>query len=518
MTQDHDRQNRVKVSVMIGAMVLLALLAAFAFQGTRGLYDTTEGRYAECAREMVETGNYLEPTLAYRPHWSKPPLTYWAIAGGIRLLGKNAWGVRLYDAAAFFLTVLAVFAVGKLWWGNKTGILAGLIYLSSPFPLFSANIASTDTLLTLWEILAVFCFLAAHARRSRSRNSPWIVGMWVFLGLGFLTKGPPALLPFVPILVWNLWKRRGVKLLNPLGLFLFFGIGLSWYLVVSHRHPALLSYFLGHEMAARFTSGAFHNSEWYKPFILYLPLLAFGAGLWLYPLVRSLQTPRSFQRIQEMWRGEGKGFFLILWVVFPLVLFFLAKSRLPLYVLPLFAPVVLLMARGVLLAEEGHGMNVRRWLSMALISVGIMVGLKGFAAFYPSSRNMKSLYRKCKAFGGEGSRVAVFDRRKLYGLQFYLDGRLERVSYTGREAWADAGIQQVLELLRKDPAKAPNLFVVDKEQEKDFRKLLDHAHLSYERDDGAYWRLYRLKAGKGTPVPPKRRSPEVPRENGGSVL
>ena len=62
-------------------MIFLALFVAFSFQGTRGIYETTEGRYAECAREMVETGNYLAPTLSYRPHWSKPPLAYWIIAG-----------------------------------------------------------------------------------------------------------------------------------------------------------------------------------------------------------------------------------------------------------------------------------------------------------------------------------------------------------------------------------------------------------------------------------------------------
>ena len=54
-------------------VVVLAIIAAFSFQGSRGIYETTEGRYAEAAREMVETGKYLVPTLDYRPHWTKPP-------------------------------------------------------------------------------------------------------------------------------------------------------------------------------------------------------------------------------------------------------------------------------------------------------------------------------------------------------------------------------------------------------------------------------------------------------------
>ena len=129
-------------------MAFLALFVAFSFQGSRGLYETTEGRYAECSREMLERDNYLEPTLGYRPHFTKPPLTYWAIAGGMRLLGHNEWGVRLYNAVAFFLTVLAIAWIGATLWGKPTGIMAGLIYASSPFPVFGAYAVSTDTLLT----------------------------------------------------------------------------------------------------------------------------------------------------------------------------------------------------------------------------------------------------------------------------------------------------------------------------------------------------------------------------------
>jgi len=307
MIKEGDKKVKTVISGWLWVMILLTIFAAFSFQGTRGLYDTTEGRYAECAREMVETGNYLEPTLAYRAHWSKPPLTYWAIAGGIHLFGRNAWGARFYDALALVLTVLVVFAMGKLFWDDKVGILAGLIYLSAPFPLFSANIVSTDTLLTLWEGAAVLCYLVACFRRSKSRVSPWVAGMWLFFGLGFLTKGPPALLPFLAILVWNMIYRRGVKLFNPFGLALFLLTGLSWYLLVIYRHPELTSYFLGHEMAARFSSSSFHNSEWYKPITLYLPLLCFGAGVWVIPLLTSIRKFRGSFRPRQLWAGEGIG-------------------------------------------------------------------------------------------------------------------------------------------------------------------------------------------------------------------
>ena len=69
--------------------LFVALLVGVAFQGTRGLTETSETRYAECAREMLVTGNWLEPQLEFQPHWTKPPLAYWCIAAGMKVFGAN---------------------------------------------------------------------------------------------------------------------------------------------------------------------------------------------------------------------------------------------------------------------------------------------------------------------------------------------------------------------------------------------------------------------------------------------
>ena len=224
-------------------LLSLNLLVSLSFQGSRGLYETTEGRYAESAREMVESGNYLEPTLAYRPHWTKPPMTYWAIAGGLKLIGMNEWGVRLYNSVAFIFTALTVTAIGTILWNRATGILSGLIYTTSFFTVLSSFAVSTDTLLALWEVSAVFCYLkAAHPKTKPGHR--WIMGMWLFFGLGFLTKGPPALLPLLPIVFWHFRQPERPILVTPFSILLFFIVGFGWYLLVCYRYPNLLQYFL----------------------------------------------------------------------------------------------------------------------------------------------------------------------------------------------------------------------------------------------------------------------------------
>src|SRR5512139_1427020 len=164
-------------------LLLLAAGVALSFQGSRGLYETTEGRYAESALEMVQRGQYLEPTLSGRPHWAKPPMAYWAVAAGLHVAGPNGWGARLANAVAFCLTVLLVAGIGAALWDRETGIVAGLVYLSSLFPAAGAAALSADTLVTLFEVLAVYLFVRAWREPGRSRG--FVRAMWIAWALAF---------------------------------------------------------------------------------------------------------------------------------------------------------------------------------------------------------------------------------------------------------------------------------------------------------------------------------------------
>lgn len=135
----------------LALILALSFVAAAAFQGTRGLYETTEGRYAECARETFASGDLDDPILFGKPHWTKPPLTYWAIGGGMEVLGTNTWGARAFLIFTFVGTVAAVYFQGRRLWRDDDSALAGaLVYATSLVTLAGANIVSTDSLLTFW--------------------------------------------------------------------------------------------------------------------------------------------------------------------------------------------------------------------------------------------------------------------------------------------------------------------------------------------------------------------------------
>jgi 4-amino-4-deoxy-L-arabinose transferase-like glycosyltransferase len=438
-------------------LLLLSVVIAFAFQGSHGLFDPSEGRYAEVAREMLESGNFLEPTLDFQPHFTKPPLTYWAAAAGLKLFGRNAWGARFANAVAFLLTVQVVAAIGAQLWDRRAGFLSGLVYLSSPFVAVSAAFLTTDTLLTLWEALAVFAFVAFWRSDSAGRSRMWIRLMWFFFGVAFSTKGPPGLLPLLVILVFGFGLSGRRRLFDPLGIALFVVAGFWWYVVVSLRNPGLLGYFIRDEIIGRSFTEEFHrNTQWYAPFILYVPVIVFGTGPWVVEAIRGARDAFAAWRVNNapLWghRGEPRRL-LILWIVLPLVILSLSKSRLPLYVLPLCVPLALAVA-----AAARHA-GKRRLVALATASIMVCLAGKAAIPLVDQRNNAKLIHDAAVAAGGQAARYAFLNERRMYGVQFYFNGEIERVSTTPGQEWADRDLQWAVNDIQSSPPTSSLVFI-----------------------------------------------------------
>src|SRR5687768_9731975 len=92
----------------------LALLLAFGFLGSRGIWDPDEGRYTNVALNMLDSGDWLNPRRNHEVgHWTKPPLTYWAIAASVGVFGKNPWAARLPAALAYLVSIWLAWRVAR---------------------------------------------------------------------------------------------------------------------------------------------------------------------------------------------------------------------------------------------------------------------------------------------------------------------------------------------------------------------------------------------------------------------
>lgn len=397
-------------------LFLAALFLALAFQGKRGLWSPDEGRYSNVALQMVASGDYWVPRRNDDVlHVTKPPITYWAMATSVNVFGQSEWSLRLPMAFAFALTGVFVFGLGRQFVPERPWLPA-LIYISSPFPYVASSIITTDTVLACAETAALwaysrYCFGKAPAR--------WLDVMWALFGFAFMVKGPPALLPLLAILVWEIKQGRKFSIFRPIGLIAFLVIGLSWFLWIVLKQPDLLSYFLGHELFDRIATNRLNrNSEWFGGFRAYFPSLLLGALPWL-----------AFAAWHR-WRGakrvpiSASSKFLWYWFALPMIVFMLVRSRLPLYVLPLFVPISLLFAQGLSDIKP-----TRKHFAWVALWIFVLLSTKAYISGIPTDRDERKLATELRRVLPADARELVFvDTRARYGLRNYLGTEIESVS------------------------------------------------------------------------------------------
>lgn len=415
----------------------LAIVLALLFLGSRGIWDPDEGRYTNVALHMLDSGDWIDPQRSDTVnHWTKPPLTYWAIASSVAVFGHNAWAARLPAALSYLLCVWLAWRIARrLAPGSERQ--AAVLYATMLLPFGAAQFISTDYLLAACETLAMWGFVEARFSntdagdgRSRRFALMWLAVMWMGFALAFLTKGPPGLLPLLAVVAFDLLTPGRVRprLLQWWSLPLFALVALPWYAAVMQRHPGLFDYFIGNEVVDRFATNDFaRHGEWYGWIAIYLPTLLVGTLPWTPALLRWTRTlPASLRR----WRlpsnraGDGAALLLALWLLLPLVVFCISRSRLPLYILPLFVPLAVLAARQRL--AEGKALPRWRWL---LSWAACLLVLKFAAAQWPTHKDARAWTQAIRArTPGAISQVDFVDDMARYGLHLHLGAPVNKLS------------------------------------------------------------------------------------------
>jgi hypothetical protein len=233
----------------------------------------------------------------------------------------------------------------------------------------------------------------------------WGLLMWLFLGLAFLSKGPPGLLPLLVGIVYLSFSRRAKKpsLLELLtGIIIFCAVAFPWYIVVIQKYKGLFSYFMGDEIIGRiFTGEHSRNAGLFGAFKIYPHTLLLGSLPWSYFLfIRMWKTkPRIFAA--QWWKQlqhRDNALFILLWFLVPLFFFTISSSRLPLYVLPLFVPIALATARIIVLSypEKVVSLFLLRGKPAVyvLVLICLLTGSRAIAAHYGPKRDSRVIWEK----------------------------------------------------------------------------------------------------------------------------
>lgn len=305
---------------------LLAVIMALPFiaLGTPPLFDLDEGAFTASTREMFLRGDFLSSYLLGEPRHDKPILIYWLQAASVSLLGSSEFVWRLPSALASSLWILVTYAFLHRLRGAQPALAGALIIATAAGVVIIMRAATADALLNLWLACAGY----ASWLWLTERNQRWLYAAWLALALGFLTKGPVALLiPGAAVLLWcatrDDWKSAFSWAFTPGPLLLFLVVAVPWFALQTwHEGPGFLSgFFLKHNLS-RFDSpmeGHDGNLLYYLPVVL-LSLLPHTGLLLL-----------ATTRLKALWSDELLRFGL-LWFLFAFVLFSFSGTKLPHYV------------------------------------------------------------------------------------------------------------------------------------------------------------------------------------------
>ena len=420
--------------VLMFSLGLLRLMSLGAYP----LADTTEARYGNIARMMVETGDWITPQYDYGvPFWGKPPLSTWLSAGAMKLLGINEFAARIPSFMMALLVVLLVWQLASRQRGTDHAMAAVLVLATTPLFFVSSGAVMTDPSLLAGTTLCMVAFWQALKRNDRTGRL-WGYVFFLGLAIGLLAKGPVAVvLTSFPIGIWVLLQRRWKEVWQRLpwlgGAVLTICLSVPWYYLAEQKSPGFLNYFIIGEHWKRFTvpgwEGDLYGHAHLRPKGM---IWIYGLGCtlpWSFLLlVWGLKNRTRIRMLRHNADGDGWRLYLALWAIAPMVFFTFASNILPTYVLPGLPALALLTAELIIAGSRSPenpmtAFSVMRRGAFAMLFL-FLAGLVWVAMGYgPATRSQMHIVAafRDRCSDRNGSLVYLFKRP--YSADFYSRGK-----------------------------------------------------------------------------------------------
>jgi 4-amino-4-deoxy-L-arabinose transferase-like glycosyltransferase len=406
LSDQSDRlQNPSPITHHSSLLLLLGLACLLFFWGLGdlGLTDRDEGRNAEAAREMVETGAWISPTFNYEPRFAKPVFVYWLMGAAYRTFGVDEWSARLPSAVAGVALILLHYGFVARVGGPLVGLISASMLLLNIEIVAIGRMALTDSVLLFWTTGALYCFWLGFYGEGRRRHYLW--GFYAGMAAATLTKGPIGftvpLLTVIPYLLltgqWRDFWRRGYPLL---GTLLLLGLALPWYAAMLTLHGSAYTASAQANTIGRFLAAM--EGHGFTVFF-YLPILLVGFFPWSGFLPAALyQTFKAWRHSLPVTRHPSRitndlDLFAAIWLVAGFLFFSLSATRLPHYIAPLFPAAALLAAGYWHRCLKDHATRGLRLSLFLLMGTGYLIGIALLAAPYLYRQFLERLAREFPA-------------------------------------------------------------------------------------------------------------------------
>ena len=359
--------------------LLMGALFYIPFLGGIHLFDWDEINFAESAREMISSGNFLTVQINYEAFWEKPPLFFWLQVLSVKIFGMGEFAMRFPNALCGIITLIVIYRVGERIFDEKFGFIWMMVYAGSLLPFFYFKSGIIDPWFNLFIFLGITHLAYYFIIQERRLFNISLSG--AFLGLAIITKGPVAILIlFIVLLVFLFFSKFRVSIrIKDILSFSFFllMIGGSWFLLqILNGNFHIIRDFIEYQIRLFQTEDAGHGG-----FLLYhFVILFFG----VFP-ASVFALPALTKSIVESYHVKSFALWMriLFWVV--IILFTIVKTRIIHYSSLAYFPITFLgaqMAYRIFQDKQRFREYFRILiLILSLLFAGITVGISFIGKF-----------------------------------------------------------------------------------------------------------------------------------------
>lgn len=355
-------------------ILLIICFAAFWWRlGAIGLVDPDEPFYAQTAREMIQTGDWITPRIYGAPQFEKPILYYWLVSASFCVFGENEFAGRAPTALFATLLVLLVYAFGARAFSRRVGLLSSLVLATGLEYCVMSRLMLTDIPLAFFLAASIFSYWLAL--QPGTKRGPWIFLHIACGGLAVLTKGPiGSLFPLLAIVAFHWITKTPVPRSRSgfwAGVAAYAVIVIPWYALMFAWHAQQFwdDFFIRDNWLRLFVAEHPANNRWYLWWHYYISLLFLGSMPWMPAVVLCVKRMRS------MFRNDHRYLFIGCWLITNLIFLTIVQSKLPSYAFFLFVPLALLVGATLdsLLTEGFRTLGEKRLaIGMAVLQFAVM--------------------------------------------------------------------------------------------------------------------------------------------------
>ncbi len=386
--------------LLLTILITVSCFVLFFDLGGRGFQNKDYLRFAETAREMMFTGDYVVPHYAGKIYLAKPPLLMWSIAlfsqfGGV----ITPFTARIPSALCGLLSIVTVFLFGKHLFKNPlAGFWAGLILLSNYMFFLYTRTVKTDMMLATFIFTALYTFYMGYTSDAQRRKLYFAL-FYASIGLAILTKGPLGfIIPLVVILIYLVYKKD-LRFFGRMHWLIGAGIlGLivaPWVILMCKRiglDTVINNAFS--ESVSRYGTEEYGHKQ---PFYFFLPELIKGF------LPYSIFFPATFVYLfsKKVERNTTERWWLLLWFITIFVFMSISRCKSARYILPLY-PALALMMGGMWTSVSGDGISnayLKKWIKYTVATALILIVALSIGAPIYTYKHYPEIFPVCLGIG-----------------------------------------------------------------------------------------------------------------------